>query len=137
MNQQASLFAALFGRLLIGGFFLWSAIQKILNFDAFVQYVQQANVPQPLIIATILVATVCLASLALIVDWAPRSASFVLAIYLILASFVFFDHSEPLSSQLFLQNLALVGGLLMIVGNGSSRWGPVSFGSFFTFRLKK
>ena len=122
MDQWSSTFAPLVGRILLGGFFLWSGIQKILNFDFLVGYFGHAGFPQPLYVAlgVIIIETLC--GIAVVADVQTKFFAFVLATYLLITSLVFFRVTNVIETQLFLENMGLVGGLLILGGMGSSKW---------------
>ncbi len=124
MDQWTSTFAPIVGRILLGGFFLWSGIQKVLNFDSLVGYFGHAGFPQPLYVALFIVVLETLCGIAVVVDIKTKFFAILLAVYLLITSFLFFRISSVIETQLFLENMGLVGGLLILGGLGSSKWSP-------------
>ncbi len=124
MNQWTVIFAPLLGRILLGGFFLWSGIQKALNFPGFVDFFIRAGYPYPLFFAVGIIAIEVTCAIALVADVQSRAAATALAVYLVVASILFSRIATATDVHIFLQNIAIVGGLLMSVGYGSNRWMP-------------
>lgn len=124
MNQWTNLYAPLLGRILLGGFFLWSGIQKTLNFPAFIDFFTRPGYPYPLFLALTVIVVEILFGIALIVDIKTRLSAIVLAIYMVTISLLFSKIATTVDVQIFLQNMAIVGGLLTISGYGTSRWTP-------------
>lgn len=116
MNDWFDMLAPIIGRILIGGFFLFSGIEKVFNFPSFVELFARANYPQPILIALCIMAIESLGGLALIADYQTRACALVLAVYLILSATVTFQPSTTTTVQLFLQNMAILGGLFMVAG---------------------
>lgn len=124
MDQWTALYAPLIGRILLGGFFLWSGIEKILNFDSLVNYFAHAGFPQPLYIALAVVIVETLGGIAVVADIKVRFSALVLAVYLMIISIIFFRVTNVIQTQVFLENMGLVGGLFILGGLGSSKWSP-------------
>ena len=124
MSRWTTLYATLIGRILLGGFFLWSGIQKALNFSEFVIFFANHGYANSPYIALCVVTVEVLAGIALVADVQTRIAALVLAMYMLLWTFLFPQVATAGDTQLFLENLAIVGGLLMTAGSGTSRWMP-------------
>jgi putative oxidoreductase len=112
--DSSMLYAPLVGRILLGGYFVWSGIQKILNFSAYVEYFNHTGLPYSLWLALAVVSIETLAGILLVVDFQSRLVSLWLAAYLLVSSIVFFKVSAVVDTQIFLSNLAIIGGLLVM-----------------------
>ncbi len=124
MDRWITLYTTLIGRILLGGFFLWSGIEKALNFSGFVDFFAHKGYANPLYVAMGVLVVEILAGIALITDVKTRAAALVLAIYMLLWTFLFPQVATSGETQLFLENMAIVGGLLLTAGYGTSRWTP-------------
>lgn len=119
--------APIIGRILVGGYFLWSGIYNALNFDATLaalQTITYLHVLSPFFIAVGAVAVQVVAGTVLVIGWRTRLAAGVLACYVIAASL--FLHSEAFNQALtsfeLLKNFAIAGGLLYMSAYGSGQW---------------
>ncbi|HEY3486435.1 MAG TPA: DoxX family protein [Gammaproteobacteria bacterium] len=109
--------AAPAGRIMLCLIFLLSGIDKISNLAGTQQYMQSFGVPGILIYPTILVEV--LGAAAVIIGWRAREAAFLLAVFALLAAFMFhLNMSDQMQMIMFLKNIAIAGGFLMIVAQG-------------------
>tara|TARA_R110002167_G_scaffold52361_4_gene151216 strand:+ start:239 stop:652 length:414 start_codon:yes stop_codon:yes gene_type:complete len=118
------------GRLLLGLYFIVPGLQKITNFDMMSQYMAQHKVPM---ISVLLVVTIIIqlsAGLAIIIGYKGRFAAFLLAgLTLVISVYMhnFWNLPEggdvARETQNFVKNMAIMAGLLVLVGRGT---GPFS-----------
>jgi len=121
MNTFQSL-AAPVGRVLIALIFIMSGISKISGFTGTQAYMESVGVPGILLPAVI--AVELLGGLAIVLGWHARLAAFLLAGFCLLAGFLFHaNFGDQMQMIMFLKNMALAGGFLMIVSHGA---GPYS-----------
>jgi len=123
MNQWTTLYAPLLGRILLGGFFVWTGVQKALNFPGVVEFFTQLQYPAPLVMALLVMAFEVVGGIALVADMKTRFVAALLALYVVLTSILFMS-AQTTNMQVFLQSMAIVGGLLMTTAYGTSRWTP-------------
>tara|TARA_Y100000996_G_C22532225_1_gene646965 strand:+ start:1266 stop:1652 length:387 start_codon:yes stop_codon:yes gene_type:complete len=108
----------LLSRILISAIFLFSGINKILNYESSVQWMEGFNVPGILLMPAIALEIVF--PLLIILGYKVKIASSILALFCISTAFIFhFDFTNQMQIIAFLKNLGLAGGLLFIVVNGS------------------
>jgi putative oxidoreductase len=120
MNTLQS-FAAPAGRILISLIFVMSGFSKIGSFAGTQAYMESAGVPGILLPAVI--ALELLGGLAVIFGWQARLAAFLLAGFSLLSAIMFHAPSgDQMQMIMFLKNLGLAGGFLMIVANGAGPW---------------
>ncbi len=124
MDSWIRVYAPLLGRILLGGFFLLSGIQKALNFSGYLHFYNSFGYQNSLLFSTIIISVEIFLGLMLVVDMKTRLVSLVLAVYLITISLVFVQIGSVYQAQSFLQNIAIVGGLLMCATYGTSQWTP-------------
>jgi putative oxidoreductase len=120
MKPWSDLFAPVIGRILIGGFFLWNGIQESLNFPSTALSIQTHGLPLPTLVACLLITIEVLGGIALVISFKTRTVALVLAIFTIGVAFIYLNFTNQLDLQLFLQNMAIVGGLLYMSANEKS-----------------
>lgn len=113
MPRRWSFIAPLLGRILIGGFFVWNSLQEIIKFSAVTIIFIHLGLPDPAVWAVGAVLLEAVGGLALIVNVKSRYAALVLALYVAISS-ITLATANSLETQLFIQNLAIVGGLLCL-----------------------
>jgi putative oxidoreductase len=126
MNQNAT---ALAGRILLALMFLVAGIGKIgAGFAGTVGYIGSVGLPMPQVVAVGTIIVEIVASLALIVGWKTRWAALALAIFTVAAALLFHNYwAMPANQQMmqqiiFMKNLAVAGGLLMLAVAGPGAW---------------
>jgi putative oxidoreductase len=121
MNTLQSL-AAPIGRILLSLIFVQAGVNKIVNYAGTQGYMESVGVPGALL--PLVIAVELLGGLAVILGWHARLASFLLAGFSLLSGLLFHaNFADPVQTILFMKNLALGGGFLMIVSHGA---GPFS-----------
>ena len=120
--------ALLFGRVLIAALFLPSGYSKLMAFSSFATSLASKGVPYPEIVAGLLVAAEFLCPLALIIGLWPRWTAVALIGFTVTMLWLTYGPSmtglifRPRQNVEFLQNLAIVGGLLMYFACGPGVW---------------
>ena len=120
MTQFVSLAAPL-GRTALVGIFPLSALSKLGAVEATQGYMASVGLPGFLIFPTI--GFEILAPLAVIAGFYSRVAAFLLAGFSVVTALTFhFDFADQIQSIMFMKNIAIAGGLLLL-----ARFGPGSF----------
>jgi putative oxidoreductase len=120
--QTFQALAAPAGRILISLIFVISGFGKISNFAGTQAYMESVGVPGALL--PLVIALELLGGLAIIVGWHTRLAAFLLAGFSLVSGLLFHaNFGDQMQTIMFLKNLALAGGFLMIVSHGA---GPYS-----------
>lgn len=118
-------FLMLLGRFALAAIFLLSGINKFMDYDNVAAYMASKElqyVPFLLISAAILEI---LGALALIIGFKTRWAALLLFLFLIPTTLIFHNFWQLEGTEAFLQrlfflkNIAIMGGLLFVVANGS------------------
>ncbi len=122
MYRWSDIFAPLIGRILVGGYFLWNGIETTLNFPAAVAKIAATTTPDPIVATVIFIAIQVLGGIVLVVGFKTRSVALILALYTIATAVAYTDFSNDLQQALFLQSIAVIGGLLYISAFGSGLW---------------
>lgn len=121
MNTLQSLAAPL-GRILLSLIFVQAGINKIVNYAGTQGYMESAGVPGALL--PLVIAVELAGGLAVILGWHARLAAFLLAGFSLLSGLLFHGNfADQMQMILFMKNVALAGGFLMIVSHGA---GPFS-----------
>ena len=122
-NHLCNCYAAIIGRILLGGFFLWAGIQKATAFAGTAGYIASAGLPMPTAAAALAVAIEVGLGLALIMGFRVRLAALLLAVFTIVVTVIFHSNfSDQMQVALFLKNVAIIGGLLYMSAYPSGRW---------------
>ena len=108
------------GRIFISALFLIEAIRKFFNPDMSMMYMSDHGVPEFLFYPSI--AFEIIIPLLLIVGYKTRIAASLLAVFVLTVTLIFHSHhiiDDGMQLTIFLKNLAIIGGLLLIISNKS------------------
>ena len=109
----------LFGRVMMALIFILSGLGKIQDPAGTVGYMQSAGLPGILLWPTI--ALEVLGGLALAIGYKTRYVAFALAIFSLVAAAMFHrNFADQMQMILFLKNIAMAGGLLLLAVGGST-----------------
>lgn len=127
MNASPISLAAPAGRLLLAFIFIMAGAQKITGYAGTAQYMEMMGVPGALLPLVIL--TELGGGIALLVGWQTRVVAFLLAGFSLLSGLLF--HLVPsfgmegMAAQtemiMFMKNVSIAGGMLMVVALGAGR----------------
>ena len=109
-----------FGRIFISALFLIEAVKKFFNPDMSMMYMSDHGVPEFLFYPSI--AFEIIIPLLLIVGYKTRIAASLLALFVLTVTLIFHSHhiiDDGMQLTIFLKNLAIIGGLLLIISNKS------------------
>lgn len=107
----------LVGRILMSVIFIVAGIGKISAYAGTQGYMESMGVPGALL--PLVIALEVGGGLALLLGWGARLAALALAGFSLVAAVVFHaDLGDQMQSILFMKNLALAGGLLLLAVNG-------------------
>jgi putative oxidoreductase len=119
---------ALAARVLMALLFLPEGIGKIRGFSGIVAYIAAADLPFPELGATLAIAVEVCGSLAMLVGFWTRWVALVMALFTVATGFFFHKFWSVPTDQamlqhiMFFKNMAITGGLLMMVAFGPGRW---------------
>ena len=114
-------FLDLAGRILLAVLFLVAGIGKLGDYASTQAYMASQGVPGALLPAVIALE---LGGAALLVAglW-TRIAALALAAFTVLAALLFHaNFADPMQQIMFLKNLSIVGGFLLLAANGAGAW---------------
>lgn len=108
------------GRFLLSLLFLLSGLGKLGAYGATAAYMTASGVPAALL--PVVVATEILGGLAIVLGWKTRIVAFLLAGFSVLTAVIFHrNFADQTQMIMFLKNLSIAGGFLLLVANGPGR----------------
>ncbi|WP_240786996.1 DoxX family protein [Ramlibacter rhizophilus] len=119
---------ALAGRALIALLFIPAGFSKIGGFAGTAGYIASKGLPLPEVAAAIAIAVELGLGLMLLFGWRTRLAALGIALFTVVATFIFHNFwampAEQVmqQQQAFFKNIAVVGGLLAFMAFGPGRW---------------
>ena len=128
MNTTMTDALSLVGRILLACLFLVSGYDKIGAFAGTAGYIGSKGLPAPEILAAATIGLEVLGGLLLVIGWKARWVAFALAAFTVAATLLFHNYWALPEAQrfvqklMFLKNLSITGGLLMVVAFGPGRW---------------
>jgi putative oxidoreductase len=121
MNNSVVLVAA---RALLSAVFLVAGVRKIMIWGPQVAYFTKLGFPMPEVMTVLAIAIELGAGLALLVGWRTRQAAWLLALFVLIATFMahrfweFDAATQANQMNHFLKNLAIIGGLAFVASFG-------------------
>ena len=120
MNKLQSI-AAPCGRILISFMFIYYGLTKITGYAGTQGYMEAMGVPGALL--PLAIAVEILGGLAVLLGWHARVAAFLLAGFSLLSALIFHSNLEDqMQMIMFMKNVAIAGGFLMIVATGAGAY---------------
>jgi len=116
---------ALAARILLALMFILGGVSKFAGLAGTAGYIASKGLPLPMVLAVLTAALELGAGVALVIGWRVRVAALALALFTLLASLIFHAYwAAPAEQQmvqqlLFMKNLAVAGGLMLLVGFGA------------------
>lgn len=115
MNQ----YSHLVGRVLIALIFIIAGAGKLMDPAGTAAHMQSAGVPTLLLWPTI--ALELLGGIAIVLGFQTRIVSYFLALFCVATAVLFhMDFSDQMQQILFLKNLAIAGGFLLLASSGAT-----------------
>lgn len=115
-------FAHLVGRILLALIFILSGIGKISDPAGTAGFMESMGVPGILVWPTI--ALEILGGIAIVIGFQTRIAAFALAVFSIAAAVIFHHNfADQMQMIMFLKNLSIAGGLLLLAASGALSFG--------------
>jgi len=112
-------YVPLLGRILLGLIFVMSGITKITGFEGTQQYMASQGMPATAFFLVGAIAVEILGGLSVILGLWARAGAVALVLFLIPATLIFHtDFSQQTQMIMFLKNLSIMGGLLLLVAQG-------------------
>ncbi|MBE9076826.1 DoxX family protein [Romeria aff. gracilis LEGE 07310] len=106
-------------RIFLSILFLKTSIGHLIDFPGFQQDIADAGLPLAPLLAVGTIVFQLLGGLSLLIGFKTRIGATLLILFLIPASIFFHNPFDPSQLTNFLKNLALIGGLLMVIYAGA------------------
>ncbi len=111
----------LIGRVLLAHIFLLAGINKLNAYAGTQAYMESMGVSGMLLPAVI--ALEIGAALLIIIGWQTRWSAYALAVFTVIAAFLFHSNvAEQMQMILFMKNIAITGGLLLLSASGPGQF---------------
>ncbi|HCD05847.1 MAG TPA: hypothetical protein DEQ60_11060 [Methylophaga sp.] len=110
------------GRIFLSLLFLTAGLSKLgAGYDGTAQYMTAMGISSALL--PVVIATEILGAIAIIVGFQTRIVAFLLAGFSMLSALFFhLDFADQMQSILFMKNIAIAGGFLVLVSHGAKRF---------------
>jgi putative oxidoreductase len=119
--NKLQVIAAPVGRILISLMFVTSGFSKIFGYAGTQGYMEAMGVPGALL--PLVIAVEVLGGVAVILGWQTRIAAFLLAGFSLLSALLFHaNFGDQMQMIMFMKNIAIAGGFLMIVSQGAGAY---------------
>ncbi len=116
---------ALIARILLAAIFVSAGLSKLGGFEGTVGYIASKGLPAPALIAVLTIAVEVLGGIAVVIGFKARIAGLLLAVFTLLAAFIFHNYWAAPADQayiqniMFMKNLSMAGGLLLLTVFGA------------------
>ena len=128
MNPNTTDLAALVGRILLAVIFIISGFGKITGFEGTAGYIAAKGLPMPQVVTALTIVVELGGGILLAIGYKARWAALALAVFTLLAAFIFHDFwaveaAQKMNQQInFLKNISIAGGMLMVFAFGPGRY---------------
>ena len=108
-------------RILISILFFLNGIFKIMNYDGAISWMESYGIPGVLIIPAIILEI--LGPILIILGYKTKITAAILSVFCLVTAIIFHtDFNNQMQLTSFLKNIALAGGFLFLVINGSKKF---------------
>lgn len=116
-------FGPLLARILIGGMFIMSGVQKIFAFEGTVFFTESVGMPYPAVAVVLAILFEVLGGLSILLGWKIQYGAIALILYTALASYYFHSNfADQIQMAFFIKNMAIIGGLLYMTAFGAGHF---------------
>ena len=130
MLEIAKKYIPLVGRILLSAIFVQAGISKIFNWEATAGYMQAQGMPLVPLFLLGAIGVEIAGGLSVLIGFFARLGALALFLFLVPTTLIFHafwavpEAHQQIQMVMFMKNLAIMGGLLMVVAYGA---GPFSF----------
>ncbi len=116
--MKMSKFSNLAARILLSAMFFMAGLSKIGAYAGTQGYMESQGVPGFLL--PLVIGVEVIASVLLVVGWQTRYAAIALAVFTAAAALMFhLNFADQIESIMFMKNIAITGGLLLLATHGA------------------
>jgi putative oxidoreductase len=113
----------LMGRVLLVVIYLWSGFHKIADPAGTMGYMAAAGMPATKLFLVLAILAELGGGTSVVLGYKTRWGAAALVLFLIPATLIFHrDFGNPIQMIMFLKNVSMLGGLLVLLANGPGRW---------------
>lgn len=113
--------SVLLARVLLAHIFILAGINKITSFSGTQQYMESMGVAGELLVPVIILEIG--AGILLVAGWFTRWAAIALAVFCVAtAAFFHTNFADQTQMIMFMKNIAMTGGLIMLAVHGAGAW---------------
>jgi len=119
---------ALLARALLAVLFIQSGWGKLMGFAGVVGYIAAKDLPMPQVLAVMSVAIELGGGILLLIGWRARWVALLFVVFVLVITPIFHNFWNAAANQVqsqqinFMKNLAILGGMLMVVAFGPGRF---------------
>ena len=122
MNSFQSAISVL-GRILLAHIFIVSGLGKLADPEGTIGYIQSVGAPLPEVAYAIALFVELVLGIALLIGFKTRLAAAGIAVFTVATAFLFHaNFADQMQQIMFLKNLTIAGGLLMVVAFGAGAY---------------
>lgn len=117
------------GRLALAWFFLSDAYMRLAGWTETIQWLQTKNIPSPAVVLFVALAAMILGGLSLLFGFRTKAGALLLFIYAVGSTVLMHDYwtvedvaARQADYQIFIRNIAIAGGLLLLLGIGPGQF---------------
>ena len=122
MNPNITNSAALAGRLLLALLFIVSGFGKITGWDGTAGYMASKGMPMVPVFLALTIAMELGGGVLLAIGFKARWVAAAFVLFLIPVTLIFHPPGDATQQVNFLKNLAIMGGMLMVIANGAGAY---------------
>ena len=122
MNANVTNSAALAGRILLALLFIVSGFGKITGWDGTAGYMASKGMPMVPVFLALTILMELGGGVLLAIGFKVRWVAAAFVLFLIPVTFIFHPPGDAAQQISFLKNLAIMGGMLMVVANGAGAY---------------
>ena len=114
-------FSAPVGRIFLAAIFIMSGLGKITNYAGTQGYIEAMGVPGVMLPLVIILEV--LGGIAIVIGYKARLVAFLMAGFSVVSAILFHaDLGDQIQLNMFMKNIAIAGGFLMIVAHGAGAY---------------
>ena len=103
------------GKIMMASLFLVSAAVSIIGFDDFLGLIKGKNLPIPFVLAIMAITLKFVGGFLLATGYLEKPGVIILIIFTLIATVIFHRPTDPAQLNNFLKNMAIIGGLILIL----------------------